>query len=206
MAESKTIHPGLYEKCKTQIEFIEDNFELLFTHDVDLTTYSDKIKLTLCSGLPWVKNTGIGKKTKLISMIASNKNMCEEHRYRQQTALRYANQLDLFGRGYSPIPTKDIGLKEYMFSISMENGTYPLMFTEKLTDCFISGTIPIYYGTSEIGEIFNTEGIIMLGESFNIKNLNEELYYSKRDAIKDNFEITCGLQSAEDYLYISYIK
>ena len=69
LAESKTIHPDLYEKCKTNIEFIEENFEFLFTHDVNLTTYSDKIKLTLCSGLPWVKNTGIGKKTKLISMI-----------------------------------------------------------------------------------------------------------------------------------------
>jgi len=206
LAESKTIHIDLYEKCKREVGYVEENFELLFTHDVELTRYSDKFKLVLCSALPWVKNTGIGKKTKLVSMIASTKIMCDEHRYRQQIASKYKNEVDLFGRGYRYITDKDIGLKEYMFSISMENGTYPLMLTEKLTDCFISGTIPIYYGTGEIGQIFNRDGIIMLDDNFNIEDIHEDLYRSKIDAIKDNFEITCEMQSAEDHIYNKFLK
>ena len=51
-----------------------------------------------------------------------------------------------------------------MFSFAVENANYPTYFTEKLTDCFACGTIPVYYGTAGVAQYFNPEGIIFLDE------------------------------------------
>ena len=168
-----------------------------------------EVYLKISNGLkarPWVTNCGIHPKTKMESLVASNKIMCEEHRYRQQIIHRYKNEIDLFGRGFNPIATKNLGIQDYRFSISMENGNYPLMYTEKITDCFALGTIPVYWGCKEIGEIFDTNGIIMLTNDFTVNELSVELYHSKLESIKKNYEITMNLPTVEDYIYITYIK
>ena len=206
LSESKTINRGLYENCLRNISYLEDNFELIFTHDESLLPFSSKFKKVICNARPWVKDYGIHQKNKLVSMVASNKVMCEDHRYRQKMIFKYKNKLDLFGRGYKTIPTKEVGIKDYMFSVAMENGTYPLMYTEKITDCFAMGTIPIYYGTESIGEVFDTNGIIKLTENLKLEELNQDLYQSKMDSIKNNYEITMNLPTAEDYIYENFIK
>lgn len=206
LSESKTINHELYKWCIENISFLEDNFELIFTHDKSLLPISDKFKMVICNARPWVKDYGIHQKNKLISMVASNKVMCEDHKYRQKIISKYRNKLDLFGRGYREIPTKDVGIKDYMFSVAMENGTYPLMYTEKITDCFVMGAIPIYYGSESIGEVFDTNGIIKLTDDLDLESLTSEIYYSKIDSIKKNYEITMNLPTAEDYIYEKYIK
>ena len=205
LSESKTINGYLYIWCVNNISYIEENFEHIFTHDTELVKLSDKFKLVICSAKHWVKDIGIHKKSKLISMIGSNKVMCPEHKYRQQIITQYTGKVDLFGRGFNPIINKEDGLNPYYFSIAMENGTYPLMYSEKITDCFATGTIPIYYGTSDISNIFNPDGIIML-DNFNIDMLSPELYYSKIEAIKDNYQISINMPVAEDYIYLHYFK
>jgi hypothetical protein len=45
-----------------------------------------------------------------------------------------------------------------------------------------------------------------LDDNFDVSTLTEELYYSKMDAIKDNFERANNLPVAEDYLYENYWK
>lgn len=204
--ESKTISPLIYKWCADNLEYLTDNFDLIFTHDKELTLLSDKIKLVICNAKPWVNDVGIHPKSKLISMIASTKIMCDEHKYRQEVIQKYRDMLDLFGRGFNNITNKEIGLKDYFFSIAMENGTYPMMYTEKISDCFATGTIPIYYGTDLIGDVFNIDGIIMLDDNFDIKKLTPELYYSKMDAIKDNYERVINMLIVEDYIYENYIK
>ena len=97
-------------------------------------------------------------------MIASNKNMCEGHRLRLEWVDRIGDQLDLYGRGFKEIADKEEGLCDYMFSVAIENGQYETYFTEKLLDCFATGTIPVYLGAPDIGEHFNKDGIIDLTE------------------------------------------
>lgn len=205
LAESKSIVGNVYQWVLGNINYIEENFELLFTHDKEIAKLSDKFKLVICNARPWVKDVGIHEKTKLVSMISSKKKMCTEHIYRNEIADTYKDRLDLFGRGYNEIPNKEIGLKDYHFSIAMENHTYSLAYSEKISDCFAMGTIPIYYGTPDIREVFNPDGIIML-EDFNIDELSPELYYSKMDAIKENYKIVIEMPTAEDYIYENYIK
>lgn len=68
-------------------------------------------------------------------------------------------------------------------------------------DCFATGTIPIYHGTPEVGKMFNENGIIILDDRFNFEDLTPELYFSKMDAIKDNFERCINHQTSDDFIY-----
>jgi len=174
LVESKTINPSIYDWCVNNVEYLIDNFKCVFTHDVYLTTISSIFKLTQCSGKSFLPYGEVYDKTKLVSMIASNKVMCAEHRIRQEMINKYSNKCDHYGRGFNPITNKVDGLKDYYFSFAMENATYSNMFTEKITDCFMTGTIPIYYGITNIGDFFNKDGIIMLDDNFRIEDLYVE--------------------------------
>ena len=87
----------------------------------------------------------------------------------------------------------------------MENATYQTAFSEKLTDCFATGTIPIWWGP-DVSHVFDGDGIIKLTDNFKVSDLTPELYYSKMEAIKNNYEITMRLPIAEDFIYLNYIK
>ena len=141
--ESRSIIPKVYQACIDNIKYIEDNFELVFTHDMRLVGLSNKIVFLKWKAKPWINNYGIHPKDKLISMIASSKVMCEQHKFRQQMITKFSSQVDHFGRGYKAITTKEEGLNDYCFSIAMENHTYLNSYSEKITDCFATGTIPI---------------------------------------------------------------
>ena len=207
LSESKTINVGLYEWCANNIDFLKNNFILVFTHDVSLIKLSDIFALQY-TGKSFIdeKDGAIYPKSKLVSMIASNKIMCEEHKFRQKMITKFASKCDHFGRGYRELVNKLDGLKDYCFSIAMENGTYPNMVSEKITDCFMAGTIPIFYGIANIGDFFNKDGIIILDENFKIENLSFDLYNSKIESIKENFKIAKEMLVSEDYLYLNYIK
>ena len=204
--ESSTINVLLLEWVKQNIPYLEDNFELIFTHDTRLLPLSSKMRHVICNARPWVQDIGVHGKTKLVSMIASNKVMCYEHVIRQEVVSMFKNQVDLFGRGYNEISDKIIGLKEYCFSITMENSTYPVGYTEKIADCFATGTIPIYYGCKEVNTLFNPEGILWLDQGFKVEDLSFDLYYSKMPAIQDNFNRIKNWPVAEDYIYSKYIE
>ena len=83
----------------------------------------------------------------------------------------------------------------------MENGVYSTYYTEKIMDCFATGTIPIYYGTPDIIDYYNKDGIIFLDDSFDMSKITAEYYYSKQDAIKDNYERCLKQLTADDYIY-----
>ena len=75
-------------------------------------------------------------------------------------------------------------------------------------DCFVTGTIPIYWGTNSISKYFDERGIIFLDDSFNINDITEELYHSKLEYVKTNFDIAVReeYETLEDYIYLNYLK
>ena len=206
LAESKTINSSLYDWCVKNVSFLEKNYELIFTHDKSLLNISPKFKLVICNCVPWVKLPNIYPKSKLISMIASNKLMCAEHQLRRVVIDKYKNDIDLYGRGYLEVDKKETALSDYYFSICMENSTYSNAYSEKITDCFACGTIPIYYGSPDIGEVFNEDGIIWLTDNFSVNSISPELYWSKIDAVMDNYNRAINFPIAEDWIYETYIK
>jgi hypothetical protein len=87
-----------------------------------------------------------------------------------------------------------------MFSITIENCKYNTYFTEKVTDCFANGTIPIYYGTEKISDYFNNDGIIFLNDNFNLSDISVDIFQSKLTAIMDNFDRVRKMRGSDDYL------
>ena len=202
LLESKHIKPGLVESIIDNKQLVEDTYETIFTHDQRLLALGDKYKWVPAQGF-WIKEPKIYEKTKMISMIASNKRMCEGHVKRLGWVERIGDQLDLYGRGFNEIADKEDGLCDYMFSVAIENGEYETYFTEKLLDCFATGTIPVYLGAPDVGDHFNKDGIIDLTEEFEV---SEEIYYSKMDAIKENLEKAKEMEVLEDFIYRRYFQ
>jgi hypothetical protein len=205
LCESKTIIGDLYNWCSNNIEYLKSNYISVFTHDVRLSSLSDIFVLTQCSAKSFLTHGEIYSKSKLVSMIASSKRMCAEHLYRQEVIKKYSGQCDHFGRGFNEIPNKEDGLIDYCFSFALENATYSNMFTEKITDCFMTGTIPIYYGIKNIGDYFNMDGIIVLTEDFKIEDLSFDLYNSKLNAVQENLRLSMDLLLAEDYISKNFL-
>ena len=202
LLESKHIKQGLVESIIANKELVESTYDTIFTHDQRLLALGDKYKWVPAQGF-WIREPKIYEKTKMISMIASNKRMCEGHAKRLEWVERIGDQVDLYGRGFNEIADKEEGLCDYMFSVAIENGEYETYFTEKLLDCFATGTIPVYLGAPDIGDYFNKEGIIDLSDEFEV---SEEIYYSKMDAIKENLEKAKDMEVLEDFIYRRYFQ
>jgi glycosyltransferase involved in cell wall biosynthesis len=154
-------------------------------------------------------------KNKLVSCISSNKAFLEGHKKRLEFVnhIRNREDLDLFGNGFNFIKQKLEGLKNYKFSVAIEN-TYEINeCTEKITDCFLTGTIPIYYGCPNIGEIFNKKGILTfttkseLDEILNDISINGDLIYkNKLKYIKENFNLAQQYRPSLDKIFNEHIK
>jgi len=199
-------------------EQILSKYKYLFTCEKELCALDPRIKWCYSSSnLPWCfakkYECYIPEKTKLVSMLCSPKASTEGHRYRLQVALQEKHNLDLYGGAHgSKRPGEGTGahrdkseaIDNYMFSVVFENDRYPGYFTEKITDCFARGTIPIYYGDLDICEHFDCQGIIPYKPGI-LSELNKELYESKMDAIKNNMQKTFNMQMAEDYFVSKYI-
>jgi hypothetical protein len=192
---------------KSAYEFIKQNhnkFDKIFTFDKELLNISNKFIMLPIGGC-WINETDriIHEKTKNISMIASNKRSTTGHILRHEIIDSFKN-FDLYGTT-NPIEKKITGLRDYRFSIVVENCKSDYYFTEKLIDCFVTGTIPIYWGCPSIFYFFNDEGILSfnsLDELENIlNNATEEFYLSKLDAIKENFELSFKYLIADNEIY-----
>jgi hypothetical protein len=205
LLESANISPNIIEDVKINYLHYVRVFDLIFTHNQELIKLHHKFKFAPLYG-SWIPNPKLYDKTKLVSMICSNKVMCEGHQYRLSWAQKLQGKVDFYGRGFNDIDSKEEGLVDYMFSVAIENARYETYFTEKIQDCFATGTIPIYYGSPDIGRFFNPKGIIMLTDDFDITRLTPELYYDKLDAVKENLETINNLPINEDYIYKTYLK
>jgi hypothetical protein len=83
----------------------------------------------------------------------------------------------------------------FQFSIVIENSKEDNYFSEKLMDCILTKTIPIYYGCPNISEYFDTTGWILIDDSDIVKfmhatlpQLNDTYYARHASTIKDNYE------------------
>lgn len=215
LMESPSIIGPLTNRVRNEISYIENNFEALFTADRRLLSLSKKFKFTVPIGNSWIQRRALYDKTKLVSFIASDKKYCPEHILRHEILEKYKGYVDHYGRGFVgkelPWVTEDgvsgkiLGLKDYMFSFVIENTDVDLFYTEKISDCFATGTVPIYWGPKGVVEIFDKNGIIFL-EDFKLDMLNRDFYESKMESIKKNLEICKNMLTCEDYIYMNYIK
>jgi len=203
--ESKSYDGGTSEQAKILVDRLKETFEQVWTHNDELIKLDPIFKWSPAYG-SYIESPKIHDKTKLISMITSDKQATEQHQFRYNFAVKNKNILDLYGRGFNEIEKKETGLNDYMFSVAIENNTYDTYFTEKILDCFLTGTIPIFKGTKKIVNYFDSNGIIFLDKIDNLSELTSDLYYSKMDSIKENFERAFEYELLDDWLFEKYIK
>ncbi len=150
--------------------------------------------------LPWHLNKGYDFLKSLepnpdqqerVSMITSNANWMTGHELRHQIVKMQQKgflNFDLFGRGYNPIEDKFDALYPYPYSIVIENSFYPNYWTEKIADCLLSWTVPIYIGASNIQQFFPEKAVISAAPDVDalkavIKSLDYSDYSERIEAI-----------------------
>lgn len=206
--ESRAIMPHLYTNLDRY-----NKFDYVLTHDKQLLDISNKFVFVPLGGT-WIKDRNIYSKNKCMSIIASSKQSTEGHKLRHSIVANCGESIDgLFGGGYRYIKDKLEGLKDYQFHIVVENIKTDYWFTEKLIDTFVTGTIPIYYGTPSIGKFFNTDGMLIFNNLDEFKMIldqyvNKEYYdyLLQSGVIHDNFNRAKEYLTPEDYMYNHLFK
>lgn len=202
LIEPIEINGSIYENILN----IKDNFKKIFTHEKTLLELGPPFEFIPFGGC-WIKpeDQKIYSKSKNISIIASNKNYTTGHKFRQNVIKIFSDKIDVYGLGHNFINYKLDGLKDYKFSIVIENCKRDYWFTEKLIDCFMTGTIPIYWGCPSIGDFFDLNGM-MLFDNINdlqkiISSIDETLYLDKFEFISKNFDLAKKYILPDDHLY-----
>lgn len=115
-----------------------------------------------------IANLDILKKSKEISCIANlDKKAFAGHLKRTQCVQYLKNSslpIDFFGgeKKHNTIRTKLEALQEYRYSIAIENSSTPFYFTEKITDYFLAGCMPFYYGAENIDKFFPKDSYVWI--------------------------------------------
>lgn len=174
-----------------------------------------KFKLQLC-GTTWIneKYRQIYDKTKLCSIIASNKKITSGHKLRHAIIDKLINDqnniVDFYGARFGNLPymttkghtmehsgqhisnKKIISLKDYAFTICILSSKSDYEFDEKLIDCFLTGTVPIFWGCPSIDKFFNIKGMIIINSLEEcidvVNNLSFNTYNKMLPFIKENFK------------------
>lgn len=193
------------------------NFDTILTHDPVLLAHCPNAKLCVY-GTSWISpsvynSIDISKKQRKISSITGSKELTPAHTYRK---VLYKHQMSITPHSAAPITwfrssqgqilpnihnnpiihpgqnSKDILFTNYQFSIVIENCRQENYFTEKLIDCLITKTIPIYYGCPNISNWFDVRGWVILEtttlEEFRMKIQRLVSYPNYINVINENYE------------------
>jgi hypothetical protein len=217
MMEGKEYH-------RTYYDYISNNnkkFDLILTFDKTLLDRGENFRLNLY-GTCWLHDNyiKIWEKSKICSMITSGKDVTSGHRFRNIVAdylNKYNKNVEIYGGIYKHLPYmtskpftpehsgrhisngKINALKDYMFSVTIENEKVDYDFTEKLIDCFLTGTVPIYYGCPSIGKFFNINGIIIIDNLQDLidvlPSISIDLYNKMKPYIEENYNTAQNYKS-----------
>lgn len=85
-------------------------------------------------------------------------------------------------------------LFDSMFSICPENTSQRNYFTEKILDCFVTKTVPIYWGCPNIGDYFDERGIVLVSDLEDlvskVNNLTIDTYEKMLPYVDQNYKLS----------------
>jgi len=108
------------------------------------------------------------------TFFVSNDNWLNDKRSNPSLGSKNEDKIDLF--------------REYQFAIVIENSQQTNYFTEKLIDCLIMKTIPIYWGCPNIDEYFNTNGWVFFDNVDSLLGQKLPDYEKFADVIEENYQ------------------
>ena len=207
--------PEITSNTYSNFENYKDNFDFILTYNIQLLQrYPNRTKFVPFGGT-WVDESEYKMygKNKEINIIYSNKKFARGHKLRHQVANSH-NELDKFGLGPGkPFDKVKKVLAPYKYSIVIENDKIRNFFTEKLLNCFAVGTIPIYWGCPNIGDFFNTDGIVQFHTTKELDRALEKIKFdsdnffsSMKAAVQDNFNRVKKYDVVENWMYENIFK
>lgn len=206
LLEPPSLHDTHYKKA---IE-MEQVFDYILTFD-KLLAARGKPWLYYPLGGSWIKPSswGMAPKTRMISIIASEKTGAVGHKLRHEIVSRLRGKIDVWGRGYTPIGSKTHGLYDYRYSIVVESIKLDDYFSEKLIDCLSVGTVPIYWGCQAVAELFSPCGMLFFNDLDTLEQIVKRVcskadYERRREAIADNIQRAGEFICAEDWIAKHY--
>ncbi len=122
--------------------------------------------------LPWFVNQSFDQlltcpppeKNRDLAWVTSDNRALPGHRKRMEFLANMQKhvEFDLFGRGFHFLEDKWDGVAPYRYSLAIENHSGPDYWTEKLSDCFLAWSMPIYYGCTNIETYFPPESMVRI--------------------------------------------
>ncbi len=201
LVESRDLHAAIYDRMHDPA--VHTKFEAVLTYDQSLLDLGARFHRYLFGGC-WIERPDrhIYSKQKNVSIIASKKRTLAGHKLRHEVVEKFYSLIDdVLGNGYVTLANKVDGLRPYRYSIVIENCRELNYFTEKLIDCFATGTVPIYWGCPNAGDFFDRAGIIpftTIEELTTIfSSIGEADYQSRLTAIHKNFEAVPKYETIE---------
>jgi hypothetical protein len=169
-----------------------DNSELFLYASCWILTDNKKNPISLKKDYHNIFN--LEKKFKL-SHVMSGKNFLPGHSLRHQTKemIKKNRSFELLFPDSIPGHLKYQLFEDSMFHIAIENTKNHNYISEKIVDCFMSYTVPIYWGTPNVVDYFNKDGIIFFETKDELEkildNLSEGDYIKRIDAVIENYKI-----------------
>lgn len=153
------------------------------------------------------------EKQNKIVWITSNQESSNGHKKRMKffQNIKESSCVEVYGRGINPIDDKWEVLKNSKYAIAYENFQNDYYWTEKIADCFLSYTMPIYYGCNSIENFFPKNSFIQLDPNdkhihlFLKEIVDSEVWEENRDAIIKARDLVLNEYQLFPFLY-SQIK
>ncbi|MEE9454797.1 MAG: glycosyltransferase family 10 [Paracoccaceae bacterium] len=184
---------GVQARYYRIIPFLYRRFHAILTHDTDLIR---KLPNAVAHNAAFatVLPVEAPEKAAMTSLIASKRNDLTGHKLRHEIAAwaqAHNISLNLYGRAYKSVADKAEALAPYHFSVVIENSRENGYFTEKLVDCLLTKTVPIYWGAPDILRNFNLDGMIICTSAAEIQaaitTVSSQKYQQMLPAIVENF-------------------
>lgn len=221
------MEPLVIQVIKDLVDHILKNwkeYDKIYTFHEDVLANCPNAEKLIMPACSWISGDHFHKidtsrKQFQISCITGSKQMAEGHTYRlllyynQSALINQANLPITFYRSSAghPLPEltvnpfvqkeKFVLFENYQYSLVIENSRQTNYFTEKLIDCLITKTIPIYYGCPNIHEYFDTTGWILLTsedhqsrihelvQKWHEKGYTKDSYQMFSETIEKNYEV-----------------
>lgn len=207
--EGKELHPENYAAAPGVL----DRFDYILTYDETLLKLDPRF-IQIIRGGSWVplSEWRLAPKSRLVSMILSDKHQTSGHRLRWEIADRWpSNTIDYFGaRGQKFGTVKAIPYESACFAIVVEACRENNFFSEHLLDALAFGTIPVYWGCPNIGDYFSRSGFLCFETPEELAEilprLNEHVYEGMRASAEWNLREAMQYRITEDWLYEHFLK
>lgn len=179
----------------------------------DLILTTNKLVLDNCSnakvmefGTAWVFNYNFPEKKFQISHLLGHKRMTSGHILRKNIYIKQhkiTNPIDFYVSHFCNKESnlfenkilfdKKEPLFDSQFHICIENCQQEYWFTEKLIDCFVTKTVPIYWGCPRISDYFNVNGMIVVNSINDIidvcNSLTDKTYFDMMPYVEENYNL-----------------